>query len=45
MVHQYHQSPHTILAVHDVPLADTKRYGILDVGGVQADLARVIGMV
>ena len=45
MVQQYEQSPHTILAVQDVPLQDTKRYGILDVGGVQLDLARVIGMV
>lgn len=45
MVQQYEQSPHTILAVQDVPLLDTKRYGILDVGGVQSDLARVIGMV
>jgi len=45
MVQQYEQSPHTILAVQDVPVQDTKRYGILDVGGVQSDLARVIGMV
>ena len=45
MVQQYEHSPHTILVVQDVPLQDTKRYGILDVGGVQADLARVIGTV
>ena len=45
MVQQYRQSPHTILAVQDVPLADTKRYGIVDVGGLQSDLSKVVGMV
>ena len=45
MVQQYHQSPHTILAVQDVPLADTRRYGIVNVGGLQSDLSKVLGMV
>ena len=45
MVQQYQQSPHTILAVQDVPLEDTRRYGIVDVAGVQSDLAKVRAMV
>ena len=45
MVQQYHQSPYTILAVQDVSLKDTKRYGIVDVGALQSDLAKVLGMV
>ena len=45
IVQQHHQSPHTILAVQDVPLKDTERYGIADVGALQSDLAKVLGMV
>ena len=45
MVQQYRQSPHTIPAVQSVPLEDTKRYSIVDVGGMQSYLVKVRGMV
>lgn len=45
MVKAYEQSPGTVLAVQDVPRADTRRYGVVDVHGVNAALAEVFGMV
>lgn len=45
MVKAYEQSPGTVLAVQDVPRAETKRYGVVDVHGVSAALAEVFGMV
>jgi UTP--glucose-1-phosphate uridylyltransferase len=34
-----------VLAVQDVPRADTRRYGVVDVRGVGTQLAEVFGMV
>jgi UTP--glucose-1-phosphate uridylyltransferase len=34
-----------VLAVQDVPRADTRRYGVVDVHGVDAAVAEVFGMV
>jgi len=45
MVQAYESSPGTVLAVQDVPRADTRRYGVVDVKGVSADLAEVFAMV
>jgi UTP--glucose-1-phosphate uridylyltransferase len=45
MVQAYHRSPGTVLAVQDVPRADTRRYGVVDVRGVSTPLAEVFGMV
>jgi len=45
MVKAYEQSPGTVLAVQDVPRAETRRYGVVDVHGVSAALAEVFGMV
>ncbi|MBL0945416.1 MAG: UTP--glucose-1-phosphate uridylyltransferase GalU [Hydrogenophaga sp.] len=45
MVQAYAQSPGTVLAVQDVPRAETRRYGVVDVHGVNATLAEVFGMV
>jgi UTP--glucose-1-phosphate uridylyltransferase len=45
MVEAYAQSPGTVLAVQDVPRAETRRYGVVDVHGVSAALAEVFGMV
>lgn len=45
MVKAYEQSPGTVLAVQDVPRAETRRYGVVDVHGVSADLAEVFAMV
>jgi UTP--glucose-1-phosphate uridylyltransferase len=45
MVAAYEQSPGTVLAVQDVPREDTRRYGVVDVHGVNEALAEVFGMV
>ncbi len=45
MVQAYNDHPGTILAVQDVPRAETRRYGVVDVRGVQAHVAEVFGMV
>jgi UTP--glucose-1-phosphate uridylyltransferase len=45
MVQAYESSPGTVLAVQDVPRADTRRYGVVDVHGVSAALAEVFAMV
>lgn len=45
MVQAYERSPGTVLAVQDVPLADTRRYGVVDVRGSTEQLAEVFGMV
>ena len=45
MVEAYERQPGTVLAVQDVPRADTKRYGVVDVHGVEAETAEVFGMV
>lgn len=45
MVQAYESSPGTVLAVQDVPRAETKRYGVVDVHGNQQQLAEVFGMV
>ncbi|MGX5649208.1 UTP--glucose-1-phosphate uridylyltransferase GalU [Hydrogenophaga sp. YM1] len=45
MVKAYERSPGTVLAVQDVPRAETKRYGVVDVHGANAALAEVFAMV
>lgn len=45
MVQAYESHRGTILAVQDVPRADTRRYGVVDVRGVSAPVAEVFGMV
>ena len=45
MVQAYEQSPGTVLAVQDVPREHTRRYGVVDVRGVNEQLAEVFGMV
>lgn len=45
MVEAFECQPGTVLAVQDVPRADTKRYGIVDVHGVDAAMAEVFAMV
>ncbi|MCU0761504.1 MAG: UTP--glucose-1-phosphate uridylyltransferase GalU [Hydrogenophaga sp.] len=45
MVEAYRGSPGTVLAVQDVPRADTRRYGVVDVRGVDQPLAEVYAMV
>lgn len=45
MVKAYERSPGTVLAVQDVPRADTRRYGVVDVQGSTEQLAQVVGMV
>jgi UTP--glucose-1-phosphate uridylyltransferase len=45
MVEAYERQPGTVLAVQDVPRADTKRYGVVDVHGVDALMAEVFAMV
>lgn len=45
MVQAYEKSPGTVLAVQDVPREDTRRYGVVDVRGVNEQLAEVFGMV
>ena len=45
MVEAYERQPGTVLAVQDVPRADTKRYGVVDVHGVESEMAEVFGMV
>ncbi|MCG2656444.1 MAG: UTP--glucose-1-phosphate uridylyltransferase GalU [Hydrogenophaga sp.] len=45
MVAAYEKSPGTGLAVQDVPREDTRRYGVVDVHGVNDALAEVFGMV
>ena len=45
MVQAYERSPGTVLAVQDVPRADTRRYGVVDVHGKSEALAEVFGMV
>ncbi|MEZ5645067.1 MAG: UTP--glucose-1-phosphate uridylyltransferase GalU [Burkholderiaceae bacterium] len=45
MVQAYNENPGTILAVQDVPRAETRRYGVVDVRGVDAPVAEVFGMV
>lgn len=45
MVEAYSASPGTVLAVQDVPRELTRRYGIVDVGGRDAPMAAVSGMV
>lgn len=45
MVAAFERSPGTVLAVQDVPRADTRRYGVVDVHGVDQALAEVFAMV
>ena len=45
MVQAYERSPGTVLAVQDVPRADTRRYGVVDVRGATEQLAEVFAMV
>lgn len=45
MVQAYQNHPGTVLAVQDVPRAETRRYGVVDVHGVDAAVAEVFGMV
>ncbi len=45
MVDAFARSPGTVLAVQDVPRADTRRYGVVDVRGASAPLAEVFAMV
>ena len=45
MVAAYEKSPGTVLAVQDVPREDTRRYGVVDVHGVNEAMAEVFGMV
>lgn len=45
MVDAYESAPGTVLAVQDVPREDTRRYGVVDVRGVNESLAEVFGMV
>ncbi|MBA4262327.1 MAG: UTP--glucose-1-phosphate uridylyltransferase [Comamonadaceae bacterium] len=45
MVRAYEAHPGTVLAVQDVPRQDTRRYGVVDVHGVNETLAEVFGMV
>ena len=45
MVEAYREQPGTVLAVQDVPREDTRRYGVVDVHGVNERMAEVFGMV
>ncbi|MBL8389406.1 MAG: UTP--glucose-1-phosphate uridylyltransferase GalU [Hydrogenophaga sp.] len=45
MVRAYERSPGTVLAVQDVPREETRRYGVVDVRGVNESVAEVFGMV
>lgn len=45
MVSAYERSPGTVLAVQDVPREETRRYGVVDVHGVNDTLAEVFAMV
>lgn len=45
MVRAYEAHPGTVLAVQDVPRQDTRRYGVVDVHGVNETVAEVFGMV
>jgi len=45
MVQAYESSPGTVLAVQDVPRAETRRYGVVDVHGASQALAEVFAMV
>ena len=45
MVRAYEQHQGSILAVQDVPRAETRRYGVVDVRGVNEPVAEVFGMV
>lgn len=45
MVQAYSQHKGTVLAVQDVPRSETRRYGVVDVHGVNESVAEVFGMV
>ena len=45
MVQAYERNPGTVLAVQDVPREETRRYGVVDVHGVNDAMAEVFGMV
>ncbi len=45
MVQAYEQKPGMVLAVQDVPRAETRRYGVVDVHGVNETMAEVFAMV
>ena len=45
MVQAYASHAGTVLAVQDVPREDTRRYGVVDVKGVDATVAEVFAMV
>lgn len=45
MIHQYNQTGGNMLAVMDVPLEDTSKYGVLDVESDDGTIAKVKGMV
>jgi UTP--glucose-1-phosphate uridylyltransferase len=45
MVSAYGTNPGTVLAVQDVPREETRRYGVVDVHGVNDTLAEVFAMV
>jgi UTP--glucose-1-phosphate uridylyltransferase len=45
MVQAYREQPGIVLAVQDVPREETRRYGVVDVHGVNGTMAEVFGMV
>lgn len=45
MVQAYEEKPGMVLAVQDVPRAETRRYGVVDVHGVNETMAEVFAMV
>lgn len=45
MVQAYRSQPGIVLAVQDVPREETRRYGVVDVHGVNDTLAEVFGMI
>jgi UTP--glucose-1-phosphate uridylyltransferase len=45
MVQAFAEKPGIVLAVQDVPRAETRRYGVVDVHGVNETAAEVFGMV
>lgn len=45
MVQAYREQPGIVLAVQDVPREETRRYGVVDVHGVNETMAEVFGMV
>jgi UTP--glucose-1-phosphate uridylyltransferase len=45
MMNVFAETQNSVIAVQNIPIAETKKYGVVDVGGVEAALAKIFSIV